>query len=346
MNNGAYWTPANMDAVDLLTPYLMMPRWVCWRYVHVKGRKKPLKVPIAVRGACRGRALGAVTKASPDGSRYYPDEWGTYQDAMRECARSKCHGIGIVLGGGLVGIDIDGRNEADAAVMRIVDVMESYTERSPSGKGLHILCVVNQCTLGQLEGFHNKNEDEGFEFYCHSRYLTFTGDVILEAPVEVRDDEVLAFCARYIPRHIDTTQGSKTAPAKRTARRRATWEPKPGNSDAEVLRFCSRYDGTRVGVLMAGQWQQASYDSQSEADLALTTRLLYWSGRDMVQADRLFRASGLMRPKWDERHGAVTYGQMTLDRASTSNYPRKAVREACRRDWLTSMERKMEANHG
>jgi putative DNA primase/helicase len=335
-----------MDAVDLLTPYLTMPRWVCWRYVHVKGRKKPLKVPIAVRGTCRGRALGAVTKTSPDGSRYYPNEWGTYQDAMRECARSNCHGIGIVLGDGLVGIDIDGRNEADPAVMRIVDVMESYTERSPSGKGLHILCTVSQCTLGQLEGFGNENKGEGFEFYWHGRYFTFTGDTLVEAPVEVRDEEVLAFCARYIPRHIDTTQGSKTAPANRTVRQRATWEPKPGNSDAEVLRFCSRYDGTRVGVLMAGQWQQADYGSQSEADLALATRLLYWSGGDTEQADRLFRTSGLMRPKWDERRGAATYGQMTLDMASTSNYPRKAVREACRRDWLTSMERKMEANHG
>jgi primase-polymerase (primpol)-like protein len=230
--------------------------------------------------------------------------------------------------------------------MRIVDVMESYTERSPSGKGLHILCTVGQHTLARLERFRKKNEDEGLEFYWHSRYFTFTGDVMLEAPVEVRDEEVLTFCARYMSKGADIARSSKTAPANRTARQKATWEPKPGNSDAEVLGLCNRYDGTKVRVLMAGKWQQADYGSQSDADLALVTRLLYWSGGDMEQADRLFRTSGLMRPKWNEWHGAATYGQMTLDRASTSNYPRKAVREACRRDWLTSMKRKMGANHG
>ena len=31
--------------------------------------------------------------------------------------------------------------------------------------------------------------------------------------------------------------------------------------------------------------------------------------------DRLFRRSGLMRPKWDERRGDRTYGARTLARA-------------------------------
>lgn len=29
--------------------------------------------------------------------------------------------------------------------------------------------------------------------------------------------------------------------------------------------------------------------------------------------DRIFRNSGLMRPKWDEHRGTKTYGQITLD---------------------------------
>ncbi|MDR1015326.1 MAG: bifunctional DNA primase/polymerase [Coriobacteriales bacterium] len=226
-SDGAHWTPANMDSVDLLTPYLTMPRWVCWRYRQYQGEPKPRKVPVAVRGPSRGRQTSAAAKAlSYDDSRYCPDEWGTYQDAMRECARSECDGIGIVLGNGLVGIDIDGRSEADPAVTRIVNVMESYTERSPSGSGLHVLCAVGQRTLGQLEGFRSKNEGEGFEFYWHSRYFTFTGDVLLEAPVETRDEEALAFCKHYMSRGAGTARSSKAAPANRTARQRATWEPR------------------------------------------------------------------------------------------------------------------------
>jgi len=40
-----------------------------------------------------------------------------------------------------------------------------------------------------------------------------------------------------------------------------------------------------------------SYESRSEADLALASILAFWCGRDIEQMDRLFRKSGLMRKK-------------------------------------------------
>ena len=50
----------------------------------------------------------------------------------------------------------------------------------------------------------------------------------------------------------------------------------------------------------------------SEADLALCLMLAFWARRDRGQIDRLFRSSGLMRPKWDEKHGDRTYGESTI----------------------------------
>ena len=38
----------------------------------------------------------------------------------------------------------------------------------------------------------------------------------------------------------------------------------------------------------------------------------FWTGPDQERIDRLFRRSGLMRPKWDERHGAQSYGERTI----------------------------------
>lgn len=63
-----------------------------------------------------------------------------------------------------------------------------------------------------------------------------------------------------------------------------------------------------------GNWQ-GKYNSQSEADQALCNYLAFWTGCNAEQMDRLFRSGGLMRPKWDELHGSVTYGEMTIQRA-------------------------------
>jgi hypothetical protein len=40
--------------------------------------------------------------------------------------------------------------------------------------------------------------------------------------------------------------------------------------------------------------------------------LAFWAGGDAGRIDRLFRQSGLYRPKWDERRGQETYGQHTI----------------------------------
>lgn len=73
-------------------------------------------------------------------------------------------------------------------------------------------------------------------------------------------------------------------------------------------------DGERFAALYAGSWQ-AYYASHSEADLSFCNLLAFWFAADKARMDRVFRASGLMRPKWDQRRGAKTYGDATLDRA-------------------------------
>ena len=48
--------------------------------------------------------------------------------------------------------------------------------------------------------------------------------------------------------------------------------------------------------------------------------LAFWTGRDQKRMDRLFRRSGLFRPKWDEPRAADhrTYGAMTIAKAAAS----------------------------
>ena len=69
-------------------------------------------------------------------------------------------------------------------------------------------------------------------------------------------------------------------------------------------------------MLWDGQWQE-DFGSQSEADLALCCALAFWTDKDGVQIDRLFRQSKLFRMKWDTVHHAdgATYGAETIRQA-------------------------------
>jgi len=86
--------------------------------------------------------------------------------------------------------------------------------------------------------------------------------------------------------------------------------------DAELLERARRArNGADFTRLWAGESLHGG-DSSAD-DLDLVDRLVFWTNGDPARVDRLFRASGLMRPKWDEKHAADgrTYGQMTVDRA-------------------------------
>lgn len=86
-------------------------------------------------------------------------------------------------------------------------------------------------------------------------------------------------------------------------------------TDGEVLeRARASRAGEAFTRLYDGDWS-GLYASRSEADLALCGKLAFWCGRDMAQMDRLFRASGLMREKWDRRQAGSTYGRLTLEKA-------------------------------
>ncbi len=74
----------------------------------------------------------------------------------------------------------------------------------------------------------------------------------------------------------------------------------------------------KIGRLWSGDYKD--YPSQSEADLALCRLLAFYTNCDAGEIDRLFRESGLYRPKWDEPHfaGGKTYGQATIEKAVSS----------------------------
>ncbi len=102
-----------------------------------------------------------------------PDTWGTAAQAWSAKKRYGWAGIGYVftIGAGVIGVDLDdcfddnGRLSDEAR--QIVQMLNSYTERSPSGSGLHILAC------GSIPHSVKK---PGFEMYNELRYFTVTGN--------------------------------------------------------------------------------------------------------------------------------------------------------------------------
>lgn len=275
-----------------------IPKWICWRGEYdPKHPEKPKKVPINPHTG--GKA------SSTD-----PATWTTFDHAVQ--AGKKYSGIGFVFDGtGYFGIDIDKRrDELDAflsgdennLIGEFVRTMQSYTERSQSGTGIHILCK------GHLPEGRRRNGD--IEMYDTGRFFVCTGDMCAEyAEVTDGTEAVKALHAKYLQNVQPNTESNFVSS------RIQNFGVNPANlSVDEVIEKAMRSkSGEKFTALMQGDI--SGYKSQSEADMALCNILAFWCGGDTAMMDTIYRKSGLMRPKWDRKQCGSTYGAITLEKA-------------------------------
>lgn len=316
-------TSAKPRALDVLADSISaeltaVPQWVGWRYVwRPPTERKPGKwdkPPVNVRGG--------------PGSSTDPATWSPFAEALAAYQAGDLDGVGIVLyraegevGPGLVGIDLDKCRNPDTGELEpwaahIVRDLASYTEVSPSGRGVRIF------VRGELPA--GRRRSGCIEMYATGRYLTVTGHRLdgSRATVENRQAELQALHARiFSPADAPVCANGK-APALSSPKRRGLVARAVGSaagdgnlSDDDILGLAAR---SRVGddfrALMAGDLGRHGND-HSAADLALCDHLAFFCGPDPARIDRLFRRSSLMRPKWNERRGERTYGQLTVAKA-------------------------------
>src|ERR687890_2660085 len=151
-------------------------QWLCWRSEERDG--KPTKVPYAP--ATGKRADSTV-----------PETWTGYQEAVRVCKEQGYSGIGFVFTpeDDLCGVDLDRcldpeTGEIEGWVQEVIGELNSYTEISPSGTGVHIL------VRGEL--LAGRNRKGRFEAYDRGRYFTVTGKHLSGTPrsIESRQEEL------------------------------------------------------------------------------------------------------------------------------------------------------------
>jgi len=260
------------------------PAWVVWKRERDAGGK-PIKPPYRV---------DHKGKASPTD----PSTWAAFDQAVA-VAENGYDGIGIALSADdpFTLIDLDGvvgETGVDRIGGSVVKTLASYSERSQSGTGLHVI------VRAELNGARNRTSHTpwagGIEIYDRARFAYLTGDVLGDEPLPImaRQKQLDEVRALFWPPVQEPKQAEASAPV----------------DDHQLLdRAFNARNGSKVEGLYRGD--TAGYPSDSEADCALCRYLAFWTGADSDRLDRLFRGSGLMREKWER----ADYRDKTIGKA-------------------------------
>lgn len=272
------------------------PHWILWRSEKREG--KPTKVPYQINGEM----------AQSNNKR----SWSTFPTIIKFFEKGGYDGIGFMFSKDdpFIGIDIDhcvSEGALTELAEEIIEMLQSYTEYSPSGEGIHIIAKGTLPLRGPGTG--RKNIELGLEVYRHGRYFTFTGDSLGDASVEDRTDEFKTLFDKYLK------EKPKPEPKKREAVDREDFK-NLSNSELWERMFSSK-NGENIKDLFQGMLIN---DDHSSTDMALCNHLAFWTDKDAEKMDSMFRESNLIREKWDKPHSSDgrTYGQMTIDTAIVS----------------------------
>lgn len=142
-------------------------QWVMWQALWDARQKKWTKVPFQVSGAY--------------GSSTNPNTWTTFEHAHTAYRDDAWAGVGYVLtkNDKLVGIDLDHVIEngvVDEWAIKLVRILKTYTEISPSGTGLRLFLFAHLPAVSKHKRLGLGEHGAGaFEVYDRGRYLTITG---------------------------------------------------------------------------------------------------------------------------------------------------------------------------
>jgi hypothetical protein len=250
-------------------------QWVVWRYEPTDTGK-----PAKVLYDCNSLHKASTTN---------PLNWVSFRQAVA-LARSGHFmgfaGIGFVFADDpYTGIDLDDAPtpEVRAVQENLFRQFDSYSELSPSGKGLHIIIRA------RLPGEGRRRNS--IEMYDRARYFTMTGNVIHNAPIAERQLEAEQL--------YSTLSEGRTLPLPHSISGTQTQ-----SDEAIVQQAVDAANGDKFSQLLQGEWQ-GYYPSQSEADFAFINIVAYYTDNH-EQVLRIFQNSPLGQREKGKRLAYVT----------------------------------------
>ncbi len=276
-----------------------LKQWGLFELKWVEARKKNTKIPINPYDGSAGKSND-------------PNTWSDFDTAMRALNDvERADGLAFYFANGYVGLDIDhidsnledwraGDNDPNNLVNKFQGLTDNtYMEVSQSGTGIHAIFK------GKIPG--KRRRKGNYEMYQTGRFFALTGNNIIPDPtIKSMSDDEMKILYEFLFGKDNIVQlhseSDNITPVDLSV--------------AEIIKRAenSAKTGTRFTMFMKGGWEQF-YSSHSEADMAFANDLAFWTGRDFHKMDTIFRNSSLMREKFDEKHGAVTYGTSLLNKA-------------------------------
>ena len=281
------------------------PKWLMWKALPKKDKPNELgKVPFQTNGKMA--------------QKNNPKHYATFQQVKAAYETGEFDGVGVDINRAdkLVCCDLDNFKDINnIPAEKYNHTIYSYTELSPSETGLHIWMK------GQKPEWcgTKKNGVELFGSEADS-FVTVTGNIFHKENPILHVKEHQKLIDLIANKYFVKPQGEKQA------------EPKPKKKiikfkqvpdDVVINKMFDSKKGEEIKALFGGDISNHCDDDgspdHSRADQALCNHLAYWTNNDAEQMDRLFRASGLYRDKWDEKRGEKLYSEITIDNAIEGN---------------------------
>lgn len=232
-----------------------LPQWACARAD---------KSPVDPKTGGDAKSNDPATWATFEQAEAYADQYGLRVGFMLSADDPFCI------------IDLDDKptkpatEEQRKRFSKIIEEFDSYTERSTSGTGVHIV------VRGAVPSGVNR---DNVEVYSERRFIICTGDVLRSSPIADCQPLLDILHAEMVKQQLPATVDMR---------------PLPPVGDEEVLTRVRAMYGRRFDALWSGDWQQLRIGdgSQSPADFDLAVKLAEFTSDD-EQVKRLFLQSAL-----------------------------------------------------
>lgn len=222
------------------------------------------------------------------------DHWSDFESAWDAYKSGGFSGLGFCLAGdGLVFVDYDSAvDQLEPSDLGDLSV-RGWTERSPSGNGLHTVVIASKSAVECRFKPQNPKIKE-IEVYDRDRYFTVTGHTVGDCDdLWENQVDIDRLCKNFRQRHQSPRIVTESAIPDEQI-----WEKMMSSSQARRI---------------LGLWSGEGVTDHSAADLALMNHLAYWTGNDPLAMERLFGMSALgQREKWRDR---LDYRRRTIHRA-------------------------------
>lgn len=266
-------------------------QWILWKGVK-KENGKISKVPYQINGQ-----LADKTNS---------EHWASFETVTEYKKKlngsSGYDGIGFCLSEfdpfGMVDLDYTDNPEEFTRQLKIYENFNSYSELSPSGKGLRIVCY------GQIPSGRRR---ANVEIYSSKAFLTITGNVYNPAPIAHRQELLDILWAEMGPEVpvYDLAAISQNQLF----------------TDQEILKQATNAaNGDKFCKLMIGDWSSLGYPSQSEADFAIIDMFAFYS-QNIDQIKRLWATSALSKRNKQTSIKGVPYLDHMINRAFDRQLP-------------------------